>query len=423
MKGSKVIAGALAACADTFYTVPGYPVSDIARIIGAELVVNEKVALEYALGDSLSCRRSAVIIKNVGLNACADPLINATTQGLLSGVVIIVGDDCAAQGSQNTQDSRYYGELAQVPVLEPDGETCAQAIAAAFDASEQFSRIAMIRVTPPLVEKDITDKFCNQKRGKGALASPYLTMKGRAQDAERRTAEMFAWSHNSPLNRLRGGVVATGAESGDSHVVTVYPPPAGPDALKSTRELGRPFLFEHRNLSPPGTVIDPETYHDRGFFRTFCRNCPFKPLMAMLSGRGVSVICDIGCSLLATNPPYRIGKASFALGSSVAVAARSTKVALTGDYALMHSGINALLDVYEKQLPLLTIILKNNRMGMTGGQPAGDLLKYIRWADPVVCYADNESELDHELAAPDAPRTLVVVGACPEGCSHETVEC
>ncbi|MCK9308460.1 MAG: thiamine pyrophosphate-dependent enzyme, partial [Methanoculleus sp.] len=67
------------------------------------------------------------------------------------------------------------------------------------------------------------------------------------------------------------------------------------------------------------------------------------------------------------NPPYRIGIATYGLGSSVAVAATGPGVALTGDYALLHSGLNALIDVYERKLPLLCIVLANTRMGMTGG--------------------------------------------------------
>ena len=88
------------------------------------MVINEKTALEYALGDSLAGRRAAVIIKNVGVNACADPLVQATVQGIRGGVLLVVGDDPAAKGSQTAQDSRYYGELAEIPVIEPDEVTC-----------------------------------------------------------------------------------------------------------------------------------------------------------------------------------------------------------------------------------------------------------------------------------------------------------
>ncbi len=179
MKGTEVIAESLQACADRLYTVPGYPVTGIAEAVGAELVINERVALEYALGDSLSGRRAAVIIKNVGLNVCADPLVNATTQGVRAGVVIIAGDDIHARGSQNTQDSRYFGELAQVPVIEPGAGTCGRAISAAFEASERFSRVAIVRVTSQLLEGEVQVGTSLCHRNQGRLADPGLTMQGR----------------------------------------------------------------------------------------------------------------------------------------------------------------------------------------------------------------------------------------------------
>jgi TPP-dependent indolepyruvate ferredoxin oxidoreductase alpha subunit len=423
MKGADGIAGALRSCADRFYSVPGYPVTGIAGAVGAETVINERVALEYALGDSLSGLRAALIIKNVGLNVCTDPLVNATTQGLRAGVVVIAGDDILARGSQNTEDSRYFGELAQCPVLEPDSAACSGAIGAAFDASERFSRVAIVRVTPPLIERDVPEKTCIRQDGRGHLAAPGLTMRGRVQAADRNFAEMFAWSRSSPLNRWHGGVVGAGAADGDSHAVTVYPPPRGAAALARTNELGRRFVQEHRHVQPPEACERPETFTDRGFCRTFCRGCPFVPLAGLLVKKAMPVICDMGCAVLAQNPPYRIGIAGYALGSSVAVAARSTRVSLTGDYALLHSGINALIDIYEKQYPLLCIVLKNDRMGMTGGQEVYDLMRYIAWADPVVCDAGERGRLEEELVVTDMPRTLVVKGTCPEGCRHETVEC
>ncbi len=423
MRGTEVVAKALRTCADTFYTVPGYPVTEIAEILHAELVINEKVALEYALGDSIAGRRSVLIIKNVGLNVCADPLVNATTQGLRSGVVIIAGDDVLAKGSQNTQDSRYYGEVAQVPVIEPNKINCVSAIASAFEASEHFSRVVIVRVTPQLLENEAVMGACKRQGVQGKLADPNLTMRGRSQAAEKLTSAMFEWSRSSPLNDFKGGVVGVGATEGDSHVATVYPPPAKTATLARTNELGRSFVHEHRCIKAQNFKDKPETYTKRGHYRTFCRECPFKPLIQKLVDRKMSVICDMGCSVLATNPPYRIGVACYALGSSIAVAARSTQVALIGDYALLHSGINALIDVYEKHRPLLCIVLKNDRMGMTGGQEIYDLLRYLTWAKPVVCRADNERNLNKELVVTKTPRTLIVEGMCPKGCNHETVEC
>ena len=104
MKGAEAIADAIMKYTDRQYTVPGFPVTGLGELTKAEMVINEKTALEYALGDSISGRRSAVIIKNVGLNACADPLLQVTAQGLVGGVVLIAGDDPDALGSQTAQD-------------------------------------------------------------------------------------------------------------------------------------------------------------------------------------------------------------------------------------------------------------------------------------------------------------------------------
>jgi len=414
MKGTEALARALLRSADRCYTVPGYPVSDLAASVGAAIVVNEKTALEYALGDSLSGRRAAVIVKHVGLNACADPLVHATAQGLRSGVVVVVGDDLRATGSDVVQDSRYYGEVARVPVLEPDAETLGPAVEAAFEASEEFSRIAVVRVTPDLLDADVADAPVTRDDREGSLADPDLTMAGRALMADRRTAAMFAWSRCSPLNRLSGR---------ESRIVTVYPPPAAPDVLASLSETGRPYLSEHRLLAPPGLAGELERFSTRGYSRTFCRNCPFHPALALLRERNLWAACDAGCAILAMNPPYRVGIATYGLGSSVAVAATGPGVALTGDYALLHSGLAALIDVYERNLLLLCIVLANNRMGMTGGHPVPEILRYIAWADPVVCAADDTAALRRALVLPDdGPRTVVIEGICPEGEIHETLE-
>jgi TPP-dependent indolepyruvate ferredoxin oxidoreductase alpha subunit len=422
MKGGEALAQALRACADTFYTVPGYPVTAVAEAVEAELTVNEKVALEYALGDSLSGRRAAVILKNVGLNACADPLVNATTQGLRAGIVIVAGDDLSVKGSQNAQDSRYYGEVAEVPVLEPSGDTMGAALEEAFLASERFSRMAILRVTADILEREAAVPACTGVRDEGRLAPRDLTMRGRVTAAAQGTAAMFAWARGHPLNTVRGESVSVGAVEGVSRAVVVYPPPDLPPSVRVIREAGRPFLAEHRDLKPPQPPAMVERMEDRGHARTFCPHCPFKPLMEILKLKGLSAACDMGCAILAMNPPYSVGVAAYGLGSSVAVAARSTGIALIGDYAILHSGINALIDVYEKELPLLCIVLANNRLGMVGETPAFDPVPYLAWSSPVIAPGDDP-RLEVLVDRVDRPRTLVVEGTCAPGESYETVAC
>jgi indolepyruvate ferredoxin oxidoreductase alpha subunit len=422
MKGIDVLTEALLACTDRQYTVPGFPITELGARVNAEMVINEKTALEYALGDSLERRRVAVIIKNVGVNACADPLLQAAAQGLIGGVVLVAGDDPDALGSQTSQDSRYYGELAELPVIEPDTTSCYAGVEAALEASEQFSRVAMLRLTPPLLDMEVEYTPVKRQEGKGRLSERTWTMNGRVTAAEELYRTMFAWSSESLLNRWNGGSAGAGPSPGDTRIVTVNPLPAQAAGIRDVQEYGRTFIRDHRGVLPPVPQKRPEAMEDRGYYRTFCRDCPFRGMMNILKERNMAMICDAGCSVLGMTPPYELGVASYGMGASIAVAARSTGVALIGDYALLHSGLNALIDVYEKRLPLLCIVMKNDCTAMTGKQHTYDILPYLRWADPVVCRAEDATTLEHELVATDRPRTLVVTGTCPEGCSHETVE-
>lgn len=422
MKGVDVITRAILACTDRQYTVPGFPITELGERTGAELVINEKTALEYALGDSLSGRRAAVIIKNVGVNACADPLLQATAQGLIGGVILVAGDDPEAKGSQTAQDSRYFGELAELPVIEPDETTCYAGVEAALEASEEFSRVAMLRLTPQILEQEVTGNPVPRNDRRGRLSDRTWTMNGRVTAAEELYRTMFAWSDRSALNQWKGEPAGVGAAEGNTRIVTVNPLPLQAAGMHNVLEQGRTFVRDHRGIQPPLPQKRPQAMEDRGYYRTFCTSCPFKPFMNIVKERNMKMICDAGCSVLGMNPPYDLGVASYGMGASIAVAARSTRVALIGDYALLHSGLNALIDVYEKRLPLLCIVMNNKCTAMTGKQPAYNPVPYIRWADPVICSADDELTLKQELVVTDRPRTLVIEGTCPGGSSHETVE-
>jgi hypothetical protein len=285
--------------------------------------------------------------------------------------------------------------------------------------------VAILRVTPPVLEGECDPGKVGRRNLAGSLADPDLTMRGRAMAADRKTRDLFRWSRENPLNIVgrQGGVSVGGAGGGSAnHVVTVYPPPGDPGLLSPVAELGRPFLSEHHRLEPPPDPGEPERFSGRGHYRTFCPSCPFKAVIAILRDRGLQAVCDMGCSVLAMNPAFRVGIAAYGLGSSVAVAARSTGIAICGDYALLHSGLNALVDVYEKHLPLLCIVLRNRRLGMTGGQPGYDPLPYLSWADPVVVPAGHP-DLPRILEPGRGPRTVIVEVDCPEGESYERVAC
>jgi indolepyruvate ferredoxin oxidoreductase alpha subunit len=82
--------------------------------------VNEKVALEKAIGVAINGGRSVVCVKSVGLNAMLDPLTVVNLTPFDKGsLVIIVGDDPGGYGSQNDQDSRSLATFLNLPWLEP----------------------------------------------------------------------------------------------------------------------------------------------------------------------------------------------------------------------------------------------------------------------------------------------------------------
>ena len=375
MKAEDGFASAVLEAADACYAVPGYPVTDLAEKCHAEYTVNEKIALEYALGMSLSGKRAVVIVKNAGMNTLSDPLVSATYQGLKAGVVIIAGDDTEVRGSQTRQDSRKYGEVASIPVLEPTTDELCFSVEAAMQSSETYSRVAIIRVTPAVLDAGISDVSLPERRnGYGILFPDDLTMGGKCEYAEHITAVM-------------------------------------------------------KNERVPEKIV-PETFASRGHYRTVCRTCPYKPLFSFLkntlSQNNTAAICDTGCSLLSKNPPFSYSLANYGLGSSPAVAAKSTKIAMTGDFAVLHSGLNALIDIFEKGESLFCIVLQNRKMGMTGGQDCPDILPYLTCFHPSVVAGNDvnlEKLIENGIEEKNGLNILIVQGECPSGENHETIEC
>ncbi|AKB28537.1 Indolepyruvate oxidoreductase subunit IorA [Methanosarcina siciliae T4/M] len=117
----------------------------------ARWLTNEKVALEIALGASVSGRRSLVIVKHVGMNLLSDPLITSVTHTTGAGLVIIAGDDPGVKGSQNEQDSRWYGRIAEVAVFDPvDPDAAYRTLRRAYELSEEIRAPVILRVTAGL---------------------------------------------------------------------------------------------------------------------------------------------------------------------------------------------------------------------------------------------------------------------------------
>lgn len=149
------------------FAYPGTPSTEIFEFVvqrsagtgrvSARWSANEKVAYEEALGMSYAGRRALVSMKHVGLNVAADPFMNSAVTGALGGLVLAVADDPGMHSSQNEQDSRYYGEFAQVPVFEPANQQEAyDATLAAFELSEELNLPVMVRLVTRLAHSRAT---------------------------------------------------------------------------------------------------------------------------------------------------------------------------------------------------------------------------------------------------------------------------
>jgi indolepyruvate ferredoxin oxidoreductase alpha subunit len=111
-----------------------------------EWSINEKVAFEVALAASYTGKRGAVIMKQVGLNVAADPLMGSAYTGVKGGFVVISCDDPGPHSSQTEQDTRFLAMFAKVPVLDPSSTREAkEMVKAAFELSERYGLPVILR--------------------------------------------------------------------------------------------------------------------------------------------------------------------------------------------------------------------------------------------------------------------------------------
>lgn len=135
---------------------PGTPSSEIIDTLASredrdyyiEWSVNEKVAMEVAVGAAWAGVRSVVTMKHVGLNVAADPFMTLAYAGTKGGLIAIVADDPSCHSSQNEQDTRRYAQFALVPCFDPSTpQEAKDMLPYAFEFSEKFEIPVIFRPT------------------------------------------------------------------------------------------------------------------------------------------------------------------------------------------------------------------------------------------------------------------------------------
>jgi indolepyruvate ferredoxin oxidoreductase, alpha subunit len=180
----------------------------------AEWSVNEKVALEVAIGASIAGSRSFCAMKHVGLNVASDALMTLTLTGAAGGMVIAVADDVGLSSSQNEQDSRFWGRFAHLPLMEPaDSQEAYDMVAAAYALSEQFQVPVILRLTTRICHVkgmvSVGERVPHDSAGFVKNPPRWVMTPGFAKD---RIALMFereeklrAVAETSPLNFIAAG--------------------------------------------------------------------------------------------------------------------------------------------------------------------------------------------------------------------------
>ncbi|MCE8425394.1 MAG: indolepyruvate ferredoxin oxidoreductase subunit alpha [Candidatus Methanoperedens sp.] len=412
--------------------VPGFPITEIMENIGKKIKhewsVNEKIALEIVLGSSLMGVRGAVITKHVGMNILSDPLVTSATHTIGAGVVIIAGDDAGVQKSQNEQDSRNYGLVAEVPVFDPSTpETAYRSIMEAFELSEKVSAPAIIRITDRFLksEGNIERSIIRPEKVSFDKNIWQLTMLGKHQRFHKISfPRMCEYAESSTLNRfkIKGnvGIISSGYPSslveslypGLSHLSLCVINPLPLDMINRfidehrhvlvveetepviERQLSRKVMGKLTGHMPYGIVeavdimegikniskgivlqhISPQTIEKRGA-RPICDDCPYLPLYKAVKELNVPVAGDLGCSIFTSAPPLSLIDAAFSLGSSISTASGFDRkgIAIIGDFGFAHSGIPGLVNAVQNYHEVVVIVLQNEVSAMTGGQSVPDL--------------------------------------------------
>ncbi len=229
-----IVRAALEAGVDFVSTYPGTPASEIGNIFSKiakennvyfEFSTNEKVALESAIGASLSGLKCLVAMKSFGLNVCSDSLLPLVYTGTKGPMVIVAADDPSCWSSaQSEENSRAYAYLSHIPMLEPaDPQECKDFTKLGFEISEKFNIPVILRTTTRVSHQrmpvEINPKsftlpnFASQNLGgqvpKGEFIKDYnrfVTMPPRVLEMKKELLEKIKkikdFSESSKLNKI-----------------------------------------------------------------------------------------------------------------------------------------------------------------------------------------------------------------------------
>jgi indolepyruvate ferredoxin oxidoreductase alpha subunit len=394
LSGDEAVArGAWEAGCHVAAAYPGTPSTEILESLAGykdvycEWSVNEKVALEVALGASIAGARALCAMKHVGLNVAADPLFSAAYIGARGGLVVVTADDPGLHSSQNEQDNRNYGVAARLPVLCPaDSRESRDFTRRAFELSEQFDIPVLLRLTTRVAHSsgvvEVAERTPRAVQGyeKQIMKNMILPAFARVRhmDLESRVDRVRAWNNTSDLNRVEPGTTDLGIicdgvayqyarevfpDASFLKLGMVWPFPdervldfchglkrllvveevdpfietqvralgivcAGKDRLPRTGELSPRIVRKAMSLPVPDIEPEPDLPNRPP---ALCPGCPHTGVFFALQKQPVIIGGDIGCYTLGALPPHSAMDTCVDMGASVTIAHGIDKALGTSD--------------------------------------------------------------------------------------------
>ena len=361
---------------------PGTPSTEITEQaaqypeIYCEWAPNEKVAMEVAFGAALAGKRSACVMKHVGVNVAADPLFTISYTGVNAGMVICVADDAGMHSSQNEQDSRRYAIAAKLPMLEPaDSQEAYRFAQIAYELSEEYDTPVFLKLCTRISH---SQSIVETGERQEAPARPYVKdipkyvmVPGNARPrhpiVEERTRKLIAFAETTDLNReemgedVSLGIITSstsyqyarevfGEKASILKLGLVNPLPRqkildfaakvdkvivleeldpviedhcralgleviGKDKMPLVGEFAQGMVAEKlQNVEKPWVSLDESV---PGRPPVLCAGCPHRGLFYTLAKHKVTVLGDIGCYTLAAYEPLYAIETCECMGASV----------------------------------------------------------------------------------------------------------
>ena len=354
-----------------------YPVEDL----HAQWSTNEKVALDVAYGASYGGVRAFCAMKHVRLNVAADALLTEAYIGVNGGMVLAVCDDPGIHSSQNEQDTRMFGKLANVPVLEPsDAQEALEYTRWAYELSEKFDTPVIVRSTTriahtrsPVVvgeREEVEERGFVERPENVALPTTARLRHPVVIERERLMEEYFSKSDKTQWIKGSTSVGIITAGMSYSYVREVLPgvsilklPATFPlprdivrefcesmdrviiveelEPVLETEIAAMGFKVEGKVFFPRAGELSPEVVHE-GFAQAgllksrktvslveinelvrppvLCSGCPHTGGYMALRALNARVAGDIGCYTLAAMQPLQAMDTCVSMGSSIGTA-------------------------------------------------------------------------------------------------------